>query len=79
MPEIKVPFYGHVRQNHSIQKELETAIHEVLESGQYVMGPALTRFEQESSHLFGQQIRGRSELGHRCPLARLHGAGGEAR
>ena len=44
MPEIKVPFYGHVRQYHSIKKELDEAIQQVLESGQYVMGPALTPF-----------------------------------
>jgi len=47
MPEIKVPFYGHVRQYHSIKQELDEAIHKVLESSQYVMGPALTQFEQD--------------------------------
>ena len=43
MPEVavKVPFYGHVRQYHSIKKEIDDAILQVLESGQYVMGPAL--------------------------------------
>jgi dTDP-4-amino-4,6-dideoxygalactose transaminase len=53
MPEIKVPFYGHVRQNHSIQKELDEAIHAVLETGQYVMGPTLQRFEKEFADYFG--------------------------
>ena len=42
-PETKVPFYGHVRQYHGIQKEIDTAIRTVLESNQYVMGPALRK------------------------------------
>src|SRR6478672_10008472 len=50
MPEMKVPFYGHVRQYHSLQRELDEAIRGVLESNQYVMGPALRRFEQELAH-----------------------------
>ncbi len=33
-----VPFYGHVRQYHNIQAEIDANIREVLESGQYVMG-----------------------------------------
>jgi dTDP-4-amino-4,6-dideoxygalactose transaminase len=49
MPEIKVPFYGHVRQYHSIKQEIDEAIHRVLESSSYVMGPALTQFEQDLS------------------------------
>lgn len=53
MPEIKVPFYGHVRQYHDIQKELDEAIRGVMESGQYVMGPALKRFEQNLANYFG--------------------------
>ena len=47
MPEFKVPFYGHVRQYRSIKKEIDDAILSVLESNQYVMGPALKQFEQE--------------------------------
>ena len=44
---MKVGFYGHVRQYHDLQAELDGAIHEVLESGQYVQGPTLKRFEEE--------------------------------
>ncbi len=44
---MKVGFYGHVRQYHNLQAELDGAIHEVLESGQYVLGPTLKRFEEE--------------------------------
>jgi dTDP-4-amino-4,6-dideoxygalactose transaminase len=44
---VKVGFYGHVRQYHNLKHEIDTAIHEVLESGEYVMGPTLARFEQE--------------------------------
>ena len=60
MPEttstaVKVPFYGHVRQYHSIQKELDDAIRQVLESNQYVMGPALKQFEQDLAQYFGMK------------------------
>src|SRR3989442_57574 len=55
MPEIKVPFYGHVRQYHSIRREMDEAIQSVLESSQYVMGPALDRFEQEFAGYFGMK------------------------
>ncbi|HLF93340.1 MAG TPA: DegT/DnrJ/EryC1/StrS family aminotransferase [Planctomycetota bacterium] len=55
MPEIKVPFYGHVRQYHSIKKELDDAILKVLESGAYVMGPALKQFETDLSKYFGMK------------------------
>ena len=44
---MKVEFYGHVRQYHNIKSEIDANIREVLESGQYVMGPMLKRFEGE--------------------------------
>jgi dTDP-4-amino-4,6-dideoxygalactose transaminase len=44
---VKVGFYGHVRQYHNLKKEIDAAILEVLESGEYVMGPTLARFERE--------------------------------
>jgi dTDP-4-amino-4,6-dideoxygalactose transaminase len=49
MPEtkLKVAFYGHVRQYHNIKAEIDANMQEVLESGQYVMGPMLARFEKE--------------------------------
>jgi dTDP-4-amino-4,6-dideoxygalactose transaminase len=53
MPEIKVPFYGHVRQYHGLKKEIDEAILRVLESNQYVMGPALTQFEQDLARYAG--------------------------
>jgi dTDP-4-amino-4,6-dideoxygalactose transaminase len=55
MPEMKVPFYGHVRQYHSIEQELDDAIRGVLESNQYVMGPALKGFEQELAQYFAAE------------------------
>src|SRR5271157_6130154 len=45
--KMKVAFYGHVRQYHNIKAEIDANIHTVLESGQYVMGPMLQRFEKE--------------------------------
>jgi len=44
---MKVEFYGHVRQYHNIKSEIDANIKEVLESGQYVMGPMLKRLEAE--------------------------------
>jgi dTDP-4-amino-4,6-dideoxygalactose transaminase len=53
---MNVPFYGHVRQYHSIKKEIDANINEVLESGQYVMGPMLKRFEQELASYHGMKF-----------------------
>jgi dTDP-4-amino-4,6-dideoxygalactose transaminase len=47
MTSLKVGFYGHVRQYHSLKNEIDAAIHEVLESGNFVMGPKLKQFEKE--------------------------------
>lgn len=47
MAEMKVGFYGHVRQYHNLKAEIDRAILDVLESGSYVLGPALTKFEPE--------------------------------
>jgi dTDP-4-amino-4,6-dideoxygalactose transaminase len=44
-----------VRQYHAIKKELDDAILSVLESGQYVMGPALKQFEADLARYFGMQ------------------------
>lgn len=49
---MKVGFYGHVRQYHNLKAELDAAIHEVLESGEYVLGPTLGRFEKELAAYF---------------------------
>lgn len=50
---MQVSFYGHVRQYHSLKAELDRAIVDVFESGQYVMGPTLKRFEGELARYFG--------------------------
>jgi dTDP-4-amino-4,6-dideoxygalactose transaminase len=47
MASLKVGFYGHVRQYHGLKNEIDEALHEVLESGSYVMGPKLKQFEKE--------------------------------
>jgi len=51
-----VAFYGHVRQYHNIKAEIDANIHEVLQSGQYVMGPMLKRFEQELAAYHGTKF-----------------------
>ncbi len=52
---MKVPFYGHIRQYHDLQAEIDGAIRAVLESGEYVMGPTLARFEKELAHYAGMK------------------------
>src|SRR5207302_2348552 len=47
MADMKIGFYGHVKQYHNLKAEIDRAIHEVLESGSYVLGPQLVKFEQE--------------------------------
>jgi dTDP-4-amino-4,6-dideoxygalactose transaminase len=51
--KLNVAFYGHVRQYHNIKSEIDANLHQVLESGQYVMGPMLQRFEQELAAFHG--------------------------
>jgi dTDP-4-amino-4,6-dideoxygalactose transaminase len=52
---MNVPFYGHVRQYHNIKSEIDANINEVLESGQYVMGPMLKTFAQELAAYHGMK------------------------
>jgi dTDP-4-amino-4,6-dideoxygalactose transaminase len=49
---MNVGFYGHVRQYRNMKEEIDAAILEVLESGEYVMGPTLARFERELAAYF---------------------------
>ncbi len=49
----QVGFYGHVRQYHNIQPEIDANIRRVLESGEYVQGPMLKQFEQELAAFHG--------------------------
>jgi dTDP-4-amino-4,6-dideoxygalactose transaminase len=55
MAAMKIGFYGHVRQYHNLQKEIDEAIHEVLESGNFVLGPKLKQFEQELATYCGMK------------------------
>lgn len=50
---MEVGFYGHVRQYHNLKKDIDAAISEVLESGAYVQGPILKRFEKELAEYHG--------------------------
>ncbi len=52
---MKVGFYGHVRQYHNIKAEIDARMQEVLESGSYVMGPMLKRFEEELAAYHGMK------------------------
>lgn len=47
MAESSIGFYGHVKQYHNLKAEIDQAIFDVLESGSYVLGPQLAKFEEE--------------------------------
>src|SRR5712692_3442560 len=47
MTPSKIDFYGHVKQYQNLKTEIDQAILEVLESGTYVLGPQLAKFEEE--------------------------------
>lgn len=53
---MKVGFYGHVRQYHNIQKEIDANIAKVLEGGEYVQGPMLKQFEREFAEFHGAKF-----------------------
>ena len=54
--KLSVPCYGHVRQYHNIKSEIDANIKEVLESGQYVLGPMLKKFEGELAQFHGTKF-----------------------
>src|ERR1041384_1787775 len=53
---MQVGFYGHVRQYHTIQKEIDANIKRVLESGEYVQGPRLKQFAKEHAEFPGREF-----------------------
>jgi dTDP-4-amino-4,6-dideoxygalactose transaminase len=55
MSQLKVGFYGHVRQYHNIQAEIDANIKRVLESGEYVQGPMNKQFEKELAEFHGMK------------------------
>jgi len=55
MSEVKVPFYGHIKQYQNLQEEIDKAIHDVLMSGVYTLGPKGKQFEGELMDYFGMK------------------------
>lgn len=55
MSEVKVPFYGHVKQYQNLKADIDKAIVDVLESGKYTMGPAMQKFEGELAQYMGMK------------------------
>src|SRR5438094_4705962 len=53
---MKVEFYGHIRQYHDIQKEIDANLQEVRLSGNYVQRPMLKRFEGELAKYSGTKF-----------------------
>ena len=53
MADVRVPFYGHVRQYHNLKQDIDKAITDVLESGKYTLGPVMERFEGELANYMG--------------------------
>jgi len=59
VPQSGIGFYGHVKQYHNLKAEIDQAILDVLESGSYVLGPQLVKFEEElAGHLRVQETVG---------------------
>lgn len=52
---MKVGFYGHVRQYENIKDEIDANMQEVIMSGNYVLGPVLSRFEKQATEYFGSK------------------------
>ncbi|NQU39221.1 MAG: DegT/DnrJ/EryC1/StrS family aminotransferase [Lentisphaerae bacterium] len=52
---MKVSFYGHVRQYENLKSEIDANMNEVLMSGNYVQGPMLKAFEEQSKAYFGTE------------------------
>jgi len=50
---MNVPFYGHQRQYASIKDEIDANLQAVIQSGQFVQGPMLKRFEGELASYVG--------------------------
>src|SRR6059036_778596 len=55
MLQSRIGFYGHVKQYHDLKAEIDQAILDVLESGIYVLGPQLAKFEEELAHYMNVQ------------------------
>ena len=53
---MNVAFYGHVRQYNNVKADIDAAIQEVLDSGKFVQGPVLARFEAQAAEYFGKAI-----------------------
>ena len=52
---MKVPFYGHTLQYNNIKEEIDTNMQEVIQSGNFVGGPVLARFEEQAKAYFGTE------------------------
>jgi dTDP-4-amino-4,6-dideoxygalactose transaminase len=52
---MQVGFYAHVRQYHNLRDEIDSAVREVLESGSYILGPAVARFESQLAAFSGMK------------------------
>ena len=50
---MKVPFYGHTLQYNKIKDEIDANMQEVIQSGNFVGGPVLARFEEQAKEYFG--------------------------
>ncbi len=48
-----IPLVDLVAQYHEIQPEIDAAVHEVLENGHFILGPAVSAFEKETGEYLG--------------------------
>ncbi len=55
MADVKVPFYGHVKQYLNLKEDFDKAIQDVLMSGVYTLGPQGKAFEKELTEYTGMK------------------------
>ncbi len=79
MPEPTIGFYGHVKQYHNLKAEIDQAILDVLESGSYVLGPQLVKFEEELARYMKTKETVGVNSGTDASVAGVSGAGAWSR
>ena len=70
-----VQFIDLKAQQELIRQKLDTAIANVLDHGQYIMGPEVKSFEADLRAFTSAQIRADLRKWHRCPQLGFNGMG----
>lgn len=71
----KIPIVNLRAQYAGIRAEVLAAVDEVLESQQFILGPAVSRFEEQMARYLGCAHAAGVALGQRCVATRADGLG----